>query len=86
MLQSRATLHPTPRYRNSDLYKPGVRQLVTRDPSGVKDMPCIPTKIKLLTETYIFQVNKASFNQNQINPICLPCKKEDETVEHFVLQ
>ena len=36
--------------------------------------------------TYILEVNRASFSQNQINPFCLLCKKEDETVEHFALQ
>ena len=39
----------------------------------------------MITGTYILQVNRASFNQNQISSTCLLCKKEDETTEHFLL-
>ena len=85
VLQSRAALYPSLRYLNSNLYKPGVKSLVIKDPSGVGDVPRIHTKTRLLTGTYVLQINRASFNQNQVNPTCLLCKKEDETVEHFLL-
>ena len=29
--------------------------------------------------------NRTVFNQNQIEPTCLLCKTEDETIEHFLL-
>ena len=85
VLQSRAALYPSLRYLISDLYKPGVIPLIIKDPSGVRDVPRIHTKTRLLTGTYVLQTNRASFNQNQVNPTCLLCKKGDETVEHFLL-
>lgn len=85
VFQSRATLYPSLGYLNCKSYKPGVRPTVIQDPSGVKDVPRIHTKTRLLTGTYILQTNRASFNQNQIDPVCLLCKKENETLEHFIL-
>ena len=41
---------------------------------------------RILTSSYGLQVNRASFNQNQISPVCLLCKDDDETAEHFLLQ
>ena len=52
---------------------------------GVKDVPHIQTKVKILTGSYVLQVNRASFNQNQVSPTCLLCKEEEETTEHFML-
>ena len=43
------------------------------------------TKVKMLTGSYILQVNTSSFNQNQISPTCLLCQKEDKNLEHFIL-
>lgn len=86
VLQSRDTLYPGLRYLYSNHYKPGVKPIAIQGPSEFKDVPRIHTKVKLLTGTYILQVNRVSFNQNQISPICLLCKKEDETTEHFILQ
>jgi hypothetical protein len=31
------------------------------------------------------QSNKAAFNQNMIDPTCLVCQMESETLEHFLL-
>ena len=38
-----------------------------------------------MTGTYYLQSNKAAFNQNMIDPTCLVCKMESETLEHFLL-
>ena len=87
ILKSRASLYPSLEYLNNEAYKPGLRLPVIQEPNGVKDVPRIPvhTKIKMLTGSCRLQVNRASFNQNQISPICLLCQKEDETLEHFTL-
>ena len=31
-------------------------------------------------------MHRAAFNQNQIDPTCLLCKEEPETVDHFLIQ
>ena len=74
------------RYLNADSYKPGNCHPVIQKAIGVKDVPRIHNKTKVLTSTCILQVNRASFNQNQISPVCLLCKEDDETTEHFLLQ
>ena len=43
-------------------------------------------KLKLVTGTYILQMNRSTFNQNEIDPICLICKEEPETVDHFLIR
>ena len=85
VMKSRAFLYSSLKYLNYEAYRPGTRPLVIQDPNGVKDVPRIHTKIKMITGTYILQVNRASFNQNQISSTCLLCKKEDENTEHFLL-
>ena len=85
VLNSGASLYPSLEYPNNAVYKPGLRHPVIQEPNGVKDVPFIHTKIKMLTGSYRLQVNRASFSQNQISPVCLFCQKEDETLEHFSL-
>ena len=53
---------------------------------NIREVPRIRTKLKLVTSTYILQINRASYNQNQVNPACLLCHQGDETVEHFLLE
>ena len=86
VIKSRAALYSSLRCLNAETYKPGNCHPIIQKANGVKDVPRIHTKIKVLTSTYILQVNRASFNQNQISPVCLLCKEDDETTEHFLLQ
>ncbi|KAH3796782.1 hypothetical protein DPMN_150353 [Dreissena polymorpha] len=46
----------------------------------------LPVRLRLLTGTYILQVNRSRFNQYAIDPVCPNCKEADKTVEHFLLQ
>ena len=48
-------------------------------------MRLVEVKVKLITGTYILQVNKVTFNQNEISPLCLLCQENDKTTEHFIL-
>jgi hypothetical protein len=43
-------------------------------------------KLKLITGTYLLQTSKAAIKKNGNDSICLICGKDDETVEHFILQ
>ncbi|MCG7866749.1 MAG: hypothetical protein JAY74_10300 [Candidatus Thiodiazotropha taylori] len=86
MLRSRVVLYPSLQYLSSDHFKPGERSVLIQDPNGIRDVPRMHTKIKLVTGTYMLQVNRSSFNQNQISPVCLLCKQENESLEHFLLR
>ena len=39
----------------------------------------------MVTGVYILKENRAAFNQNQIDPKCLLCHKDDETLQHYIL-
>jgi hypothetical protein len=43
-------------------------------------------KLKLITGKYLLQTSKAALKKHGNNSICLVCGKDDETVEHFILQ
>ena len=49
------------------------------------DVPRVHTKLKLVTGTYILQVNRVRFNQNEIDATCQICHQAEETLEYFVL-
>ena len=48
------------------------------------DAPRIHTRLKLVTGVYVLQVNRATFNQNQIDATCQLCHQADETIDHFL--
>ena len=55
--------------------------------SGIAhDIPSIHVKLKLVTGTFILQVNRSAFNQNEIDPTCLMCKEEPETIDYFMIR
>ena len=41
--------------------------------------------LKIVTGTYILQTIRHSFNQNQVDPLCLLCKGANETIAYFLL-
>ena len=77
-------MHYTHEYLKDEGYRPNVRFSIMQGPNAVKDVLTIHTN--LLTDFLILQVKRASFNQNQMCLGCLLCKKEDETMEHFLLR
>ena len=38
-----------------------------------------------MTGTYTLQVNRAKFNQSEVDPTCMLCRQDPETTEHFLL-
>ena len=71
------------------LDKPGlgchVGEISCAAPACADDIT-IGTKLKLLTGWYILQVNRAAFNQNQVDPTCMLCQQGPETVDHFLVE
>ena len=66
------------RYRN-------VHKLLRIEPRSRRDLNRIPTKLKLLCGAYTLQSNKAACNNTNVNPTCLLCGSDEETLEHFIL-
>ena len=42
-------------------------------------------KAKVATHTYTLQADRAKFNQHQVDPTCVLCKKSPEDLHHFLL-
>ena len=79
-------LYSSLRFLNVNNFKSGIGHPLITSMGTIREVPRIRTKLKLVTSTYILQVNRASFNQNQVNPTCLLRHQGDETVEHFLLK
>jgi len=50
-----------------------------------RDISRIPTRLKIVTGSYILQTKRAVFNKNNGNATCNLCKKNEETLDHFIL-
>jgi hypothetical protein len=73
-------------YLNASNYSNGKSHAAfTSVQTSARDISRLPVKLRLMTGTYYLQSNTAAFNQNRIDPICLVCQMEPETLEHFLL-
>ena len=67
-------------------YHPGkLHPSLTIPFDSVRSCNRLPIKLKLLTGTYILQVNIVAFNQNEVDPTCRLCRSSEEKLEHFIL-
>ena len=41
-------------------------------------------KARMMTGSYILQIDKHKFNNNSIDPTCPLCKADDETIIHLI--
>jgi hypothetical protein len=79
-------LYQNLQYLSYDKYISGkIHPILKVNCNSSRDVNRIPTKLKLITRTYILQCNRAKFRRGEINKICLLCGDEEETLEHFIL-
>ena len=84
-IKASALLYSSLRFLNCSNFTRGKRHSLIKTLGNIREVPRVSTKLKFVTGTYILQTNRATFNQNQVNPVCLLCQREDETVSHFLL-
>jgi hypothetical protein len=53
--------------------------------ANIQDIRRIPTRLKIVTGTYILQTNRAVYSKHLISATCNLCRNADETLQHFVL-
>ena len=85
-VKSRALMYTTFEYLTVDEYYPGKKHWLLQHSGIAREIPTVHLKLKIVTGTYILQVNRSTFNQNEIDPTCLMCKEEPETVDHFLIR
>ncbi|KAK3097462.1 hypothetical protein FSP39_009833 [Pinctada imbricata] len=76
------------KFMDVNSYKPGRVHSLLHDVTNSRAVARYAVKIKMVTGTYILQstCNRASFNNSEIDPICLLCGDEPETLLHFFLK
>ena len=80
-----STLYPSLLYLSTAPYACGKRHPLVQELRNQQEIPRVRLKLKVVTGTYILQVNRSSFNQNRIDPTCLLCGEGEETMQHFIL-
>ena len=74
-----------PCFVGGDLIWPVKKHPLIKNPC-VPDVPRVYTKLKLATGSYILQVNRVRFNQNEIDEAtCHLCHQANETLDNFIL-
>lgn len=68
-----------------DNYACGRCHHLLKSTKNMREVQRIHTKLRIATGTYILQVNRASFNQNKVDPSCMLCRNGEETLRHFLL-
>ena len=84
-LKWRASFYSSLEFLCVSSYWPGKKHPLIQNIGCVSDVPRVHTKLKLVTGTYILQVNRVRFNQNEIDATCQICHQAEETLEHFIL-
>jgi hypothetical protein len=51
---------------------------------NIRGIARIPIRLKIVTGNYILQSDKSAFSKKSTSPICLLCKKSEETTTHFL--
>ena len=74
------------KFMDGTSYKPGRMHPLLHDVTDNRAVARYAVKIKMVTGTYILQSNRASFNNSEIDPNCLLCAEEPETLAHFILK
>ena len=81
------SLYKNINYIAIDKYTPGkIHPLLSISCMSARDVNRIPTKLKLLTGTYLLQDQRNRLNIIGSDATCLLCNNEDETIEHFLLR
>ena len=53
--------------------------------NAIRDVVRLPSKLRLMCGSYTLQTNRQKFNKSQVDPTCLLCQRDNETLEHYIL-
>ncbi|CAG2254375.1 unnamed protein product [Mytilus edulis] len=84
---SLAKLYTGLRYLNSDIFMPGkIHPILRIKHQSPRDSKRVPTKIKLLTGTYILQPLRYKIYKEGTEDHCIACECKEETLEHLLIE
>ena len=84
-LLEEAKLYKSLKFMDNHLTFGKVHPLAKSTTYNIRDIAKIPIRLKIVTGNYILQSDKAAFSKKSTSPICLLCKKSEETTTHFLI-
>ena len=85
-IKQSAELYSSLKYLSTHEYWPGRKHPLIQQVNGTRDIPRVSTRLKLVTGTYVTQSSRVAFNQTSVDPTCMLCKQEPETIEHVLTE
>ena len=85
-MRQNAELYPSLKYLSTDEYWPGRKHPLIQQVNGPRDIPRVSTRLKLVTGSYVTQSSRIAFNQAPIDPTCMLCGQDLETIEHVIIE
>ncbi|VDI25646.1 Hypothetical predicted protein [Mytilus galloprovincialis] len=71
---------------SQNLIKGKLHPILQHKSQSALDNSRIPTRLRLITGTYVLQTKRIQFYRQETDPTCLLCGLQEETLEHFVMQ
>lgn len=84
-LLEEAKLYKSLKFMDKHLTFGKVHPLAKSTTYNIRDIARIPIRLKIVTGNYILQSDKSAFSKKATSPICLLCKKSEETTTHFLI-
>ena len=84
-LLEEAKLYKSLKFMDKHLTFGKVHPLAKSTTYNIRDIARIPKRLKIVTGNYILQSDKSAFSKKATSPICLLCKKSEETTTHFLI-
>ena len=84
-LLEEAKLYKSLKFMDKHLMFGKVHPLAKSTTYNIRDIARIPIRLKIVTGNYILQSDKSAFSKKATSPICLLCKKSEETTTHFLI-
>ena len=77
-IRQKAFLYSSPECLNIEDYRSGKKHWLIQHICKVRDVSRLRAKLKLVTGTYTLQVNRAKFNQSEVDPTCMVCRQDPD--------
>jgi hypothetical protein len=84
-IEENMLLYTSLKYLDSNYNIGRIHPLLKSQSANIQDIRRIPTRLKIVTGTYILQTNRAVYSKHLISATCNLCRNADETLQHFVL-
>ena len=84
-IEENMLLYTSLKYLDSNYNIGRIHPLLKSQSANIQDIRRIPTRLNIVTGTYILQTNRAVYSKHLISATCNLCRNADETLQHFVL-